>query len=81
MDRIEKSLQKLTPKERGRIKEIVRKLEVDDTAGLDIQKLKGKNDIFRIRKGNIRIVYRKDSQGKIFLLAIERRKENMYRGL
>ena len=81
MDRIEKSLQKLTQKERDRIKEVLRNLNAGNTKGFDIQKLKGTSDIFRIRKGNIRIIYRRDSQGEIFLLTIERRKENTYRGL
>ncbi len=80
MDKIQKGLQRLLPKEREKIGQILRKIELGKTTGLDLKKLKGRNDIFRVRKGNIRIIYRlMDSSGKIFLLAIERRKESTYK--
>jgi len=45
---------------------------------LNIKKLKGHNDIFRVRKGNIRIIYHLES-GKIKLLAIMRRNEKTHK--
>ena len=48
--------------------------------GLDLKKLKGRNDIYRIRKGKIRIIYRVDNK-QIYLLAIERRSENTYKDI
>jgi mRNA-degrading endonuclease RelE of RelBE toxin-antitoxin system len=77
MDRVEKALAKLTPKERRVIVGILRKLRDGETKGLDIKKLKGRDDIFRVRKGDLRIIYRRHS-GETFILAIERRKENTY---
>ncbi|HEY4524064.1 MAG TPA: type II toxin-antitoxin system mRNA interferase toxin, RelE/StbE family [Candidatus Paceibacterota bacterium] len=78
MDRIKKELAKLSAKEREWVKEILKKLERQEWRGLDIKKLKGVNAIFRIRKGDIRIIYQvKDD--KIFILMIERRKENTYK--
>lgn len=79
MDKIEKALQKLTEKERGRVKEVLTCLSSGKTEGLDIKKLKGREDIFRIRKSDIRIIYRLVAGGKIFILAIERRREDTYR--
>lgn len=79
MDKIEKALQKLTLEERERIKEILKQLKSGKTSGLNIKKLKGREDIFRVRKGNIRIIYRKDEKSNIFLLSIERRGDNTYR--
>ena len=78
MDKIGKALKRLHPKERDSVKEILRKLEKEDFSGLDIKKLKARDDIFRVRKGDIRIVYRKTNKG-IFILAIERRSEKTYR--
>ena len=50
-DRIEKSLRKLSEKERSAIKEILLMIRNNKLTGLDIKKLKGRDDIFRIRKG------------------------------
>jgi len=79
MDKIEKALQKLIPKERKWVKEILRQLEAGQKINLDIKKLKGRDDIFRVRKSNIRIIYRTDADGKLFILTIERRKEKTYK--
>ncbi len=78
MDAIEKALAKLTEKERGWIRELLLQLSSGTTRGLDSKKLKGRDDIFRVRKGDIRIIYRKDSSG-IFILSIERRNEGTYK--
>ncbi|HEY5221010.1 MAG TPA: hypothetical protein VIJ29_02595 [Candidatus Paceibacterota bacterium] len=77
MDAIKKALKKLSAKERGWVKEILKKLVVGELQGLDIRKLQGRDDIFRIRKGSIRIIYRK-SMGTISILLIERRSERTY---
>ncbi len=79
MDKIKKALQKLTPKERKWVKEILRQLDAGQKMNLDIKKLKGRDDIFRVRKGDIRIIYRVDANGKLFILTIEKRKENTYK--
>jgi mRNA-degrading endonuclease RelE of RelBE toxin-antitoxin system len=78
MDKIKKALRKLTTKERERVKEILKQLNSRHTDGLDIKKLKGRDDIFRARKSDIRIIYRV-ADGKIFILAIERRDEKTYK--
>ena len=79
MDKIEKALQKLSEKERVWVKEILERLQKGNLAGLDIKKLKGRDDIFRIRKGDIRIIYRSDSKGSAFILAIERKSDTTYK--
>jgi mRNA-degrading endonuclease RelE of RelBE toxin-antitoxin system len=77
MDAIQKALKKLTAKQRQQVKEILIKLASDQTKGLDIKKLQGRDDIFRVRKGDVRIVYRKHA-GAISILLIERRNEKTY---
>ncbi len=78
MDRIEKAFSKLSEKERRLVKTLLSKLMADDVFGLDLQKLTGHDDIFRLRKGDLRLIYRKAGR-QMFLLAIERRSEKTYR--
>jgi len=78
MDAIEKALKKLSAEERRRVREILEKLAVNKMRGLDIKKLQGRDDIFRVRKGDIRVVYRK-SGNVISILLVERRSEKTYR--
>jgi len=78
MDKIEKALAKLSGKEREKIKQALEKLFSKEVTGMDIKKLKGRKDIFRLRVGNLRIIYRLNDD-KIFILAISRRNEDTYR--
>ena len=77
VDKIQKSLNKLSEKEKNIIKELLVNLKKGKTINLDIKKLKGRDDVYRTRKGRIRIIYRIANK-KIFLLAIERRSDNTY---
>ena len=78
MDKISKALRRFSATEREAIKIVLNCLKSGRLVGLDIKKLKGRSDIFRIRKGDIRIIYR-ETDGDIFILAIERRKEKTYK--
>lgn len=78
MPEFEKELAKLTAKERKNIRAILEKLDRDDFHGLNIKKLKGREDVFRVRKGNVRIIYRVSGKEK-YILAIERRSEKTYK--
>ncbi len=77
MDKIQKALNRLSDKEKIIVTGILQRLESNQIAGLDLQKLKGNKDIFRVRKGDLRIIYRK-VKNRIFVLAIERRSEKTY---
>ncbi|MBI2042443.1 MAG: hypothetical protein HYT21_01700 [Candidatus Nealsonbacteria bacterium] len=78
MDKVQKALGKLTGKERKKIKEILTKLKNRRIENLNIKKLKGRDDVFRIRKGKIRIIYRTDIKNNIFILSLERRSDTTY---
>ena len=80
MDKIEKAIARLSGKERVWLKNILQKLSEDDLKGLDIKRLKGRDDIFRIRKGNLRFIYRMQGT-KFFILTIERRNESKYKDI
>jgi len=78
MDKITKSLQKLDVKEKKVIRDILVKIKNKDFKSLDVKKLKSKENIFRARKGKIRIIYHL-KQEKIMILSIERRSEKTYK--
>jgi mRNA-degrading endonuclease RelE of RelBE toxin-antitoxin system len=79
MDKIKKSLEKLSKNEREKIKDILIKIGKRDFRSLDVKKLKGRSDIFRICKGQIRIIYRVDNKENIFILTVERRSDITYK--
>lgn len=78
MDKISKALLSLSVKERELIKSILLKVKAGDFSGLDLNKLKNCTDIFRVRKGKVRIIFRQDSAGHYFILVVERRSDNTY---
>ena len=68
----------MTEKERKVVKEILVGIEKGEFTGLNIKKLKGRKDIFRVRKRVIRIIFQK-TDADIFVLSIERRSDRTYR--
>ena len=59
MDKISKFLAKLTEKERLILLDILLQIETDSLSNLDISKLSGEEDLYRVRKGVFRIIFRK----------------------
>lgn len=80
MDKIDKALRKLSSKELGSVKKVLKMLSSGDVDGLDVKKLKGRDDIYRARKGQLRIIYRQRG-GSVYLLTIDRRDEGTYKNL
>lgn len=78
VNKIQKVLNKLADKEKRKIKQMLLDLKHSKFRGYDIKKLKGRDDIYRIRKGKIRIIYRVDKNTKIYLLTVERRSDTTY---
>lgn len=77
MDKIAKTLKKIAAEEKEIIKTILIKINCRDFDNLDIKKLKGRQDIYRVRKGKIRIIYRLGDE-KISILTIERKNDHTY---
>ncbi|MDP3057506.1 MAG: hypothetical protein Q8N37_03235 [bacterium] len=78
MDKIVKALEKLSVKDRGLIKTILLKIKSDSLSGLDLKKLKNCDNIFRVRKGKLRVIFKKQDNGRCFILAIEKRSDKTY---
>jgi len=80
VDKITKSLNKFSKTERELIKNILLKIKSGTFDNLDIKKLKGRDDVYRVRKGKIRIIYR-FSKKEIYLLVIEKRNDKTYKNI
>jgi mRNA-degrading endonuclease RelE of RelBE toxin-antitoxin system len=78
VDKIQKALDKLSVKERAAVKDILEKIENKNFDGLDLKKLKGRDDVYRVRKGGVRLIYRMGENKEIFVLEIGRRNDNTY---
>ena len=78
MDKIKKALSKLSIEERRKVKEILFQIDESNFQNLDTKKLKGRDNIFRVRKGNIRIIFSKKNNS-IKILTIERRGSKTYK--
>ena len=73
-DRIEKALNKLSGKEQAKLKEIINLIRLGKLDGSDLKKLKGRKDVYRIRKGDMRVIFiKKDFD--TYILAVERRSD------
>ena len=79
-DKIKKLLAKLSEQERELVKLLILRVKLEDIVGLDIKQLNGHTDFFRVRKGRLRIVYRKD-EDNFLIVRIDRRNEKTYKGL
>ena len=77
MNKIEKFLKKLSKKERLNIEQCIKDILTNNASRLDIKKLVGRQDIFRVRKGDIRIIYQK-IDGNVKLLLLEKRSDDTY---
>ena len=75
---LKKLLSKFSAEERKLIESLIQSIASLDWKRLDIKKLKGHQDVFRVRKGDLRIIFLKKSTG-IFILTIDRRNERTYK--
>lgn len=79
MDKIQKILDKLTKKKRKTILEIWQKIINNDIANLKQKKLTGFSNYYRIRSGDLRLIY-KVEDNKNILINIDYRKD-IYKNL
>lgn len=79
MDKIDRALKKLSRSEKAAVQKILLSIKSHNFQDLDLKKLKGDKNIFRVRQGKIRIIYRLDKKNNLMILAIERRSETTYK--
>ena len=63
MDRIQKFIQKLSKHQRQQILSMIEQIRKGDIQGMDMKKLQGRDQEFRIRKGDIRIILKRIEGG------------------
>lgn len=81
MDKITKALRKFFEDEKSVVKDILKRLYGGNIGpDLNIKKLSGYNDIFRVKKGKIRIIYLMNEDKSIKILSVTRRNDNTYNG-
>ena len=78
MNKSDKFLKKCTTKERIQLIEILTDIFNGNLSSLDIKKLKGYDNYFRVRKGSIRIIFHLDINGNPIIQTIERRNDKTY---
>ncbi len=78
MDKVNKALKKLSLDEQRKIITILKLIKNKNWSTLDRKKLKGYTNIYRVRSGQIRIIYQESKNGEIIILAVERRGDTTY---
>lgn len=76
---MQKVLKKFSSKERVVIEYLAEAILRKEFPKLDCKKLKGLKNIFRVRKGKIRIIFELETNKEPKILAIERRREDTYK--
>lgn len=77
MERIDKILRALRQNERERVMFCVEKILIGDTSALDIKKLKGQEYFYRVRAGDLRIIFTK-KESEVRIVSIDRKNDNTY---
>ena len=77
MDKISKILSKLRPKERAWADRAVRLIRIGQVSEFDVKKLKGFDNIFRVRKGRVGIIYKID-KSYFVIIDVQTRNDNTY---
>lgn len=78
MDKIEKFLKKLSPREQSEAEGYIANILRGNTSDLNVKRLRGYADVFRFRKGNLRIIYQQQGRAAR-LISVGRRNDNIYR--
>ena len=78
MPTLHKLLSKFNKKEAAILITLIEKIISLDWHGLDVKKLQGHGDLFRLRRGKIRIIFIKHEK-IISIIAIKHRNEKTYK--
>lgn len=78
MDKISKVIKKLSTKDAELVSKMIDRLISGDIKELNVKRLKGFDDIFRIKKGKIRIIFKKE-RNDIKIVSISKRNEKTYK--
>lgn len=77
MNELQKALAKLSKEHKEVFDYLALRLLARDFLGLNIAKLKGSKDIYRIKQGRLRVIFRMNGE-QITVLSVGLRNENTY---
>ncbi len=78
-DRIEKLLLKLSEGDRAKLRAVFIRIRARKFVGLDLRKLKGHEQIYRVRAGAIRSIFRIDETADaVYIISVERRSDTTH---
>ena len=80
MDRLDKALRKLSVGQRQALLELIIEIELGRINDLDILKLKGFKSLYRVRKGDLRLIVRRTEE-EYRVMALEWRSGRTYSNL
>ena len=78
MDKVVKFLKRLSPDERVLLENVLIQIKKGNLSGLDVRKLKGIGNLFRVRRGSIRIILKRDKE-TYMIIFIGRRGKGTYK--
>ncbi|MFA6447289.1 MAG: hypothetical protein WCW31_03470 [Patescibacteria group bacterium] len=78
VDRIRKTLKLLSLKQQTQLLEVIQRIRSNNLSGLDVKKLQGRDDVYRVRKGLFRVIFRKIPNAENTIIAVERRNDTTY---
>lgn len=78
MDKLQKALAKLSDEEALFVEEVLLRVKARDYLGLNLTKLKGSKDLFRVKAGRLRVIFLMNSAG-VKLVDVGYRSEKTYR--
>ncbi len=76
MNKVDKFLKKLSLEDRIVVEKCLKSIKSGNFANLNLKKLKGKENKFRVKRGNIRIIFSMEESVRIF--SISRRNDTTY---
>lgn len=80
MEKIKKFLLKLSKQERNKLELIIKHVIENELNDFDVKKLKGHDDVFRVRVGKMRVIFR-NSDKENLILEVSRRSDSTYKKL
>lgn len=78
-DKITKFLRALPEKQQRQLIEIMEQIFSGNFTGLDVKKLTGRDQTYRVRKGDFRIIFLRKGDEEPRITAVERRSDTTYR--
>ena len=79
MNKIEKFIRKLSSDRQIEVAILIKQIVSGNWFGLNVKKLQGKEDLFRVRRGNIRVIFSKDNDGVTMIKKLQYKNDNTYK--